>query len=129
MVRHSRSGCQGSDRWPGLCKLLAVAHRQSLHSGEQWLELGFNGTAHQIIRLVVHIGQHSKSAFAFYQCHYGLFVSCANDACAHSVAYLLSFFNVAWSSADRAAVLDSPVPDTHARLAFAPRLLTAQMGV
>jgi hypothetical protein len=78
---------------------------------------------------VGYLGQHSKAAFALYQCHDGLFVCCANDGIAVPVAHLLAILNAAWSFADRAAVRDLPTPVTSAQVAFAPGLLAAQVLV
>ncbi len=106
-------------------KLFAVVHRQSLHPGVQGQEPGFNGSAHQISRLVGHLGQHSKSAFALHQRHDGLFVRSANDGVAFPVLHLFAIFNVAGSLADRATVGDLSAPVTPAQMAFAPGFLAS----
>lgn len=57
-IRIGKVGLDAKDLIDGLVirKLLAVVHRQSLHPGVQGQEPGFNGSAHQISRLVRHLG-------------------------------------------------------------------------
>ena len=59
----------------------------------------------------------------------GLLVRGSDDGVTFPVAHLLVLLNVAWPLADRAAVGDLPAPVTPAQVAFAPRLLAAQVRV
>ena len=56
-------------------------------------------------------------------------LGCTDDGVTFPVAHLLALLNVAWPLADRAAVGDLPAPVTPAQVAFAPRLLAAQVRV
>ena len=56
--------------------------------------------------------QYEALKLAFFQCHDGLFVSCANDGINLPLAHLLAIFNVSWSLADRTAIGDLSTPVT-----------------
>jgi hypothetical protein len=110
-------------------KLFAVVHRQSLHPLVQGLELGFNGPAHQISRLVGHLGQHSKASLAFYQCQDGLLLRGSDDGGTLLVAHLLTIFNVACYIADRKTIRYLPASFTSAQVTISLELLAAEVSV
>lgn len=89
-IRVSKVGldAQGLNGGQVVCKLFAIVHRQGLDPRAQGLELGLNGLAYQVRRLVAHLGQHGKAALAFDQRHDCLFVYGANNSIDLPVAHL-----------------------------------------
>jgi hypothetical protein len=85
-------------------EFFAAVNRQRFDFWPKRLEPIDNCITHQISSLVVHIGNHRLTTFAFHLPHYGLFVIGSNQCVTFAMLHLLAMLHLRWALAQPALI-------------------------